>query len=318
MEFVFNELSIHGQFPSALDAQESLKRLLGWRDRMTQEGLVLRSTRMLLDRPFTPTDAVRDVIKRCRDHTLRLRSLAWLAKDGPFWDQKPLHGPDDHIECGGEVITGSGIAEAAFAVARGQERELVSVAPSSWERSPLLVDWIRSDTDRQAVSLENVWQDEQLGRRLELARREVASWTELADWARRACPNIVLAGDVVAPLSRTPFVPGAARRFEELLATLDQVKRSFDPDGKLTAAGMRTYQDHFVGEKAWFSDSSDGEKVDFRREMTFPHPERPNERLFCPWHGKVKIQQMRVHFSYPITKADPLFVVYMGPKITKR
>jgi hypothetical protein len=318
MEFVINELSIHGQFPSALDAQQTLKKLLAWRDRITREGLVLRSTRMLLDRPFTPTDAVRDVIKSCRDHTLRLRILNWLAKDGPYWDQEPLHGHDDHVECADEVITGSGIAEAAFAVARGHEREVLSVAPSSWERSPLFIDWIRSDTDRQTVSLENVWQEEQLARRLELAQREVASWTDLADWARRACPNIVLASDVVAPLSRTPFVPGAARRFEELLATLDRVERSFDHDGKLTAAGMQTYQDHFVGEKAWFSDSSDAEKVDFKREMTFPHPERPNERLFCPWHGKVKIQQMRVHFSHPITKLDPLFVVYMGPKITRR
>jgi hypothetical protein len=318
MEFVFNELSIHGQFHSFVEAQEALQKLLVFRDRIMREGLVLRHTRMLLDRPFTPTDAVRDVLKSCRDHSLRLRSLAWLAKDGPFWDQEPLHGPDDHIECAGEVITSSGIAEAAFAVAGGQEREVVSVAPSSWERSPLLIDWIRSDTDRQTVSLENVWQDEQLDRRLQLARTEVASWAELADWARRACPNLVLASDVVAPLSRTPFVPGAARRFKELLAALDQVKRSFDPDGKLTASGMRTYQDHFVGEKAWFSDSSDGEKIDFRGEMTFPHPERPAQRLFCPWHGKVKIQQMRVHFSHPITRVDPLYIVYMGPKITKR
>jgi len=280
--------------------------------------MVLRHTRTLLDRPFTSKDAVRDVIKTCRDQTLRVRSLAWLAKDGPFWDQEPLHGPDDHLEHANEVITGSGIAEAAFAVARGQEREVVSVAPSSWERSPLLIDWIRSDTDRQAVSLENVWHDEQLARRLKLARTEVASWAELCDWARRACPNLVLADDVIAPLSRTPFVPGAARRFEELLATLDQVKRSFDVDGKLTPSGMRTYQDHFVGEKAWFSDSSEGEKIAFRSEMRFPHPDIPGQRLFCPWHGKVKIQQMRVHFSHPITREDPLYVVYMGPKITKR
>lgn len=318
MEFLLNELSIHGQFPSAGEAQKSLQTLLGWRDRIQREGLVLRHTRMLLDRPFTPTDAVRDVIKNCRDHTLRLRSLAWLAKEGPFWDQDSLHGPDDHIECAHEVITGSGIAEAAFAVARGQEREVVSIAPSSWERSPLLIDWIRSDADRRSVSLENVWQGEQLVRRLELARTEVASWAELADWARRTCPNLVLSSDVVAPLSRTPFVPGAARRFEELLTTLDLVKRSFDTDGKLTTSGMRTYQDHFVGEKAWFSDSSDGEKIAFRSEMTFPHPDRPDQRLFCPWHGKVKIHQMRVHFSHPITKVDPLYIVYMGPKITKR
>lgn len=81
---------------------------------------------------------------------------------------------------------------------------------------------------------------------------------------------------------------------------------------------MHLFQDHFVGEKAWFTDSSDAEKREFRTEMTFPHPTVPQERIFCPWHGKVKIQQMRVHFSYPIKRSEPLYVVYIGPKISRR
>jgi hypothetical protein len=42
------------------------------------------------------------------------------------------------------------------------------------------------------------------------------------------------------------------------------------------------------------------------------------EKIFCTWHGKVKTPQYRIHFSWPISAVAPLYVVYIGPKITKR
>ena len=84
------------------------------------------------------------------------------------------------------------------------------------------------------------------------------------------------------------------------------------------------YRDFFTGKKgdggrgAMFSDSSDTEKDDFASELRFRHPDRPDERLFCPWHGKVQTPQLRVHFSHPIRADVPLYVVYVGPKLTKR
>jgi len=52
--------------------------------------------------------------------------------------------------------------------------------------------------------------------------------------------------------------------------------------------------------------------------MTFPDPDVQGETLFCSWHGKVKTPQYRIHFSWPVTAASPVYVVYVGPKITKR
>lgn len=78
------------------------------------------------------------------------------------------------------------------------------------------------------------------------------------------------------------------------------------------------FQLHFTGDKAWFSDSSSTEKSDFRKELTFRHPMNAGEYLFCTWHGKVKTPQLRIHFSWPIRASDPLYVVYIGPKITKQ
>ena len=42
-------------------------------------------------------------------------------------------------------------------------------------------------------------------------------------------------------------------------------------------------------------------------------------KLFCPWHGKVSTRTLRIHFSPgQIRASDPLYVVYVGPKLTKR
>ncbi len=102
------------------------------------------------------------------------------------------------------------------------------------------------------------------------------------------------------------------------LDTLNKSCGCFDEKGKRTAEGDQIYADHFTGEKAWFSDSSSREKNMFRPELTFRHPEQLDEYLFCPWHGKVKTPQIRIHFSWPIAANAPVYIVYVGPKITKR
>ena len=51
--------------------------------------------------------------------------------------------------------------------------------------------------------------------------------------------------------------------------------------------------------------------------MTFKHPTDASKTLFCPWHGKVQTPQLRVHFSWPVRADEPLYIVYVGPKITK-
>ncbi|MEI7996656.1 MAG: hypothetical protein WCH01_17300 [Methylococcaceae bacterium] len=85
-----------------------------------------------------------------------------------------------------------------------------------------------------------------------------------------------------------------------------------------TDEGNRLYQEHFTGDKAWFSTSSDDEKIEFKNELTFNHPNNKDEKLFCPWHGKIKTPQIRIHFSYPIRADKPLYVPYIGLKITKK
>ncbi len=109
-----------------------------------------------------------------------------------------------------------------------------------------------------------------------------------------------------------------------VLEILNRFKVCFDEKGQRTAEGNTIYQDFFTGKKeggghgAMFSDSSDSEKNEFGKELTFNHPGAPTQTLFCPWHGKVQTPQLRVHFSDPIRANEPLYVVYVGPKLTKR
>ncbi len=45
---------------------------------------------------------------------------------------------------------------------------------------------------------------------------------------------------------------------------------------------------------------------------------RKGHQLECFWHGKIKSPQYRIHFSYPIEEDVPLYIAYIGPKLTKR
>lgn len=124
--------------------------------------------------------------------------------------------------------------------------------------------------------------------------------------------------DSFEPLRGFPFIYGVARRILELLDTLHQIINSRDGEGKFSVAGQQLYQDYFVGDMARFSDSSESEKHEFKDALTFQHPEKKEEYLFCTWHGKVKTPQIRIHFPWPPKDNEPLYVMYVGPKITKR
>ncbi len=101
---------------------------------------------------------------------------------------------------------------------------------------------------------------------------------------------------------------------------LERLALSFDTTGERTPEGQQIYQDYFTGESdtVMFSDSSDTEKRKFRKALTFPHPRDPKKDLFCPWHGKERHGVLRLHFSWPIRFGEPVYIVYIGPKITRQ
>lgn len=129
---------------------------------------------------------------------------------------------------------------------------------------------------------------------------------------RQCFKDLRFANTIEETLVPYPFSKGISDRVFTLLQVLQTLVEETDSDGKLSEKGNQLLQEHFTGKKAWFTDSSEDEKNRFKDKLTF-------QGCFCPWHGKIKIQQFRIHFEWPIpTGQRYLKIVYIGPKLTKK
>ncbi len=245
--------------------------------------------------------------------------MQWLTRSGPFWDDYRWHSGDDYLECNGELATDTAVGEVALRIFHGTLCGLVSVDPSSWLFSPLAVEWHEHEHEpTRSISIPNYWDAQGMKAALDAVPLSLTSWRGLETVARRRCPDLSFSPKCFEPLHGHPFGTGVAQALLARLTILQDLKNCSDEVGQRTAEGHEMYAKHFTGKNAWFSDSSATEKADFRQELTFPHPVLAGETLFCTWHGKVKTSQLRIHFSWPVNAATPLFVVYVGPKIAKR
>lgn len=317
MEIFFNELSLHGQFRDLSVFGESIGRVMRLRHEARRHGVEMKCHRNTVNAEVAPGRTVVAAVHRMsRDGRRAL--LQWMTKVGPFWTDARRHGSGEYLECRGEVVTDHGVGEAAYCVLQGVAGAVVTVDPSDWLQSPLRVEWHATGEGVRQVELDNLWTMEALRAAIEGAPRALGSWAGLEDAARKACPDLTFSPEAFEPLRSCPFHPGVAQRLLARFRTLQEIKCGFDARGRRTEEANQLYQREFVGGKAHFSDSTEDERVRFRSRLTFRDPSRPGESLFCPWHGKVKTPQLRVHFSWPIRAGEALHVVYVGPKITKR
>lgn len=317
MELLVNDLSIHGQFSDLALFRLAIDRVMAIRQIALRFGRELYCHRNVANTQVTPSLAMSAAIQALGVNERRAL-MQWLTRQGPFWEDIRGHGPDDYLECKENVVTASAVGEAAYCCVHGIERHLVSLIPSSWQFSPVPVTWIADSGTERTVEVVNHWDPVKVEAVLQTAPVPLGSWKHLEKVATTRCLDLTFSLDSFEPLLGHPFVPGAAERVLVLLETLNRFKGCRDEHGHRTPEGQRFYQDHFTGDKAWFSDSSEQEKRVFQTELTFRHPGAEGEILFCPWHGKVKTPQIRIHFSWPVPADQPLYVVYVGPKITKR
>lgn len=315
MTFIINDLSFHAQFHDLASFSEAIGRVMEIRGMARRFGHPLHCHRNLGNAQVTPALSMLQAV-RFLSMEQRRALLQWMTQLGPFWDDARTHGPDDYLECNGEVVTDTAVGEAAVCCLNGIERRLVSMAPSSWMYSPVPVTWVLDSENTRAVDIANYWETNVLEAALQAAPATMDSWEGLAQAAQVRCTHLTFLAESFTPLRGHPFVEGAAQRLLILLATLNRFRGEQDEQGQRTNEGHRLYQNHFTGKKAWFTDSSETEKHDFRKSLTFRLP--TGDSVFCPWHGKVKTPQFRIHFTWPIPVGTPLYIVYVGPKITKR
>lgn len=316
MDFLLNNLSLAGQFHDLLTFQIAVDTVMAIRQEIDRLGSSLYCHRSLVNALVGPNCVMQQAV-RVFPRDKQLAWVRWLNTHGPFWDDLRQHDADDWIEVNGEPVTDSAVGEAAFCCIQGLPRELVSFNPSDWLFSPVNATWRRDDSPDEAASIPNHWELGTVQKSLAANPPAIDSWVALNTFCRRAYTRLLIAGDAFHPLRGHPFVPAAADQIRVLLNVLNELKGCFDEEGKWTSRGLSLYNTYFVGKAPRFTDSSDPEKNQLRKQLTFPHPEKPGQHLFCPWHGKVRVNVIRIHFSWPIEADGPLYVVYVGPHITK-
>jgi hypothetical protein len=316
MDLFFNESSLHGQFPDIPTFVDALDALMAMRKMAKKYNRELYCHRSCQQAAVTHQLTLYQAIQRIDKNKARVL-MAWFGRTGPYWEDVRQHSDDEYIECQGQVVTDTAIGECAYLKFSNKSAQLASMAPSSWTSASLPIIWHRNDDESLSETLINHVSVGTLDAVLLSAAPPLQSWDQLMEVCRQRFDNLYFLDEAFKPLKGTAFVLGAAKSLLDLLDVLSKFKSAHHPATGRSQDGHELYQTFFTGQLAWFTDSSTQEKSDFQYEMTFPHPEKSGETLFAPFHGKVQTPQMRIHFSWPVTSEAPLYVVYVGDKITK-
>src|SRR5258706_9421392 len=167
------------------------------------------------------------------------------------------------------------------------------------------------------IDIDNFWQRPALEEYLNTKQTEAQSWPEFAQFCRAEFTDLVFLDTFENGLKGEPFSSSIASRARHLLNVLNEIHKSIDiHTGGLNQRGMELRDNYFNrGDRSLFTDSSDTEKNDFRKELTFRLPN--GVELECFFHGKISYHFYRLHHSWPPQLGEPLYIAYFGPKITK-
>ncbi len=318
LELFLNNQSLHGQFHGSTAFRAALDRVMSMRRVAREFDRDVHCDGGILGRDASPDVPVQRAIAWLSPDQRRA-AMQWWTRGGPFWDMDRQHGADEWFECQGEIVTDDALGEAAYRKSLGIECDTVSFAPSHWTHSPLTVRWRRNEGFGDLrLAVENFWETAELRARLQSLEPPTSSWSQLRERSERHFTNLRFGPKCFRPLRGLPFSSAGATRIRALLGILDRFAVAFEPDGSRSVEGQEMYQDYFTGDRGLFSDSSDTEKSRFGDELQFPNPDKAGETISCTWHGKVSHMFLRIHFSWPVRAGEPVYVMYIGQKITRR
>ncbi len=315
MLILFNECSLHGQFPNIPRFSKALDALMDMRRTAKKFGREIYCCRNYGSSRVTRQLSLLQAVQRIEKNKRRAL-MTWFDKTGPYWQDTRQHSGDDYIECRGQVVTDTAIGECAYLQFSDEDAQLASIDPSKWTSRQFEVIWYKSDESCHRRMIFNHISSATLKEKLRDATPPIQSWKNMEDICRVRFKNLYFSDDAFRYLKGIPFAQAAADRIVRRLDVLSSLKSAHKIKG-LTQEGNDLYQKYFTGQRAQFTDSSSTEKNNFRREMTFPHPENRGKSIFAPYHGKIKKPLIRIHFSWPVTSNEPLYVLYIGSKITK-
>ena len=172
MDLLFNELSIHKQFSNIDSFCKAIGRIMTMRTYAKRFGREIScESQVLHTRPIQGVE-MREAIMRLPSIDQRRAILAWLNRTGPFWNVYRSHGQSDWLECRGEIVTDFAVGEAAFRKLSGVDCALISIKPSNWMFSPIVVVW-KKETRSLETAVINLFTLDQLKAALEVAMQPI-------------------------------------------------------------------------------------------------------------------------------------------------
>lgn len=320
MNFLVNDLSIHGQFHNLVEFVESIKRIMVIRQTVQQFDCKLYCDPNISIWNVSPRMSMVQAVQKL-DINRKRAVLSWMREEGPFRHHDSYHDVIGDFKCNGTIVTGTAVGEAAYRCDLGDDTHLVSFIPSKWDDKPSVqVCWSISDAEKKEINVCNHWNKESMATVLESAAPPVTTWRQLGASVAVMFENLKFSDDCFQSLDGHPFSHVATKQIKKRLKVLDQYQSGIGVRGQRSSESKDLYRAHFTGDRSWFSDSSDTEKRKYRKELTFPHPDQPGKTLFCTWHGRFSYQNIpiRIHFFWSDRAGTPLYVTYVGPKITRK
>ena len=321
MRWYLNDSSLQGQFATEREFVHEIAALAKLKMQLPVSGSQLYCTNKLSLAKVTREASCNQAIVRAAQVDEKRLILSWIAKSGPFLEEDRMPEQDDYFEFEGLDVTDHGLGEAARREKNGDDSGVFSFTGGeiNFEKTPLLIQHGLSENPLGHFSIPNVWEVPHLEERIRGIPTEPQNWKELHEACCSRFGLLLIPDSVLKRLKRETFSMTIARRALDLLEILNRIMSGRQPaQGSLNAEAVALREQHFKGDRAWFTDESEGNKHKFRNEMTFPDPENPANRLFCSWHGKIRHQEFRIHFEWPVPPGQSrLKILYIGPKITK-
>jgi len=318
LEIFLNDLSLAGQFADPFAFRAALQPLLELRSKRVDLQRTLYCSSTFSTRSATPVHSVREAIVETRDRLYIGIVLRWLSKAGPFWDEDRFPNPDDYFQFEGTDVTDQGLGEVSRRVLGGLDAgafSFVDEAYNRFKRTPLIVLHGLEEAPLGNVEVCNFWELADIANAVDL---RPTNWKMMVKKTAERFDLLTFSPTILDYLDGEPFHDGVVNRLFALLEVLQTLAYETQADGSFMAKGLELWQRHTRGDKAWFTDESETNKIEFKSELTFTNADT-RERYFCTWHGKVKLNQFRIHFQWPRPSGQRhIKVMYIGPKITRK
>lgn len=318
-KLIVNDLSLKRQVGGVVALNQQLVATVKLVSSLAVARELIRCSRNLINSVVCDDKPLIRHVADSFERDVRLQIMTWLTNHGPFWDDTRTEVDFDSFNYQGVNITEQGLGEAGRLHSMGVNAWSYSFGGGEidFANTPISISHSLDDIVVGNYSVDNIWDVETVGTKLRAFVAPPASWEEMLKVAVSSFKYLTFLSDPHLDLIATPFSRGASDRIFLLLGVLDKIAENTNGDGSRNKSAKDLYDTFFVGEAPPFTDESESNKIDFRKDLTFANSD--GDSVFAPWHGKVNSPKIRIHFEWPRpSKQKVIKILFVGPKITKK